>query len=131
MITQKLVILAETIAKIEGWDPLKGGGVNKDQPTVAYRNHNPGNLRKSPFAVSERDGFAVFLNDQAGFFAIVWDLWSKTNGKTSTGLTSNSTIADLINVWAPPSENNTEKYILDVEKYSGFSRGTVLGSLIQ
>lgn len=131
MITNSIISLALAIAVHEGWDPLKGGGATSTQPTVAYRNHNPGNLRSSPFEVGKRDGFAVFLNDQVGFSALVYDIWAKANGKTSTGLSGVSTIEDFIHVWAPANENDTEAYIDFVCSRTGFTRDTTLGSLLK
>ena len=37
-----------------------------------------------------------------------------------------NTIEKIINRWAPPSENNTEKYIANVEKWSGVPKDKVL-----
>jgi len=37
-----------------------------------------------------------------------------------------NTIEKIIARWAPPSENNTEKYIANVEKWSGVPRGKEL-----
>ncbi|MFQ5751800.1 MAG: hypothetical protein ACE5HI_07370 [bacterium] len=126
MITNRLIRLATAIARKEGWGPVSGGGTTGSDPTVAYRNHNPGNLRSSPFMLATRDGFAVFLNDEIGFFALVWDLWKKANGETRTGLTEESTLGDLINVYAPPSENNTPTYINQMERWLGIPRDTKL-----
>ena len=39
-----------------------------------------------------------------------------------------NTIEKIISKWAPPVENNTERYIKDVEKWSGVSRHKVLTS---
>lgn len=130
MITATLLSLAIAIAEKEGWNAVRNGGVNGNEPTIAYRNHNPGNLRWSPFMLEERDGFAVFLNDGVGFAALVWDIWSKARGNTSTGLDANSTIEQLIHVWAPPHENDTEKYIEFVCNRTGLDRDTKLSALI-
>lgn len=131
MITSTLIALALAIAKHEGWNPMAGGGANGTEPTVAYRNHNPGNLRSSVFEIGQRDGFAVFLNDQVGFAALVYDIWCKAQGKTVTKLTGASTIRDLIYVWAPPHENDTENYIRFVEMRTGLASTTTLGELIR
>jgi len=130
MITGTLIALSMAIATHEGWNPTSGGGSDGTEPTVAYRNHNPGNLRTSVFEIAKRDGFAVFLNDQVGFAALVFDIWSKANGRTVTGLNGSSTIEELIRVWAPPHENNTENYIDVVERYTGLPRTTTLSTVI-
>ena len=131
MITASLLAVALAIAEHEGWNPMGGGGAAGAEPTVAYRNHNPGNLRSSVFEVGKRDGFAVFLNDQVGFAALVFDIWSKAQGKTVTKLNGASTLRDLVYVWAPPHENDTENYIRFVEMRTGLASTTTLGELIR
>lgn len=131
MITQSIILVALAIAEHEGWKPMGGGGSNGSQPSVAYRNHNPGNMRSSVFEIGKRDGFSVFLNDQVGFAALVYDIWCKANGKTVTKLNGASTIRDLIYVWAPPHENNTENYVKFVEQRTGLRSDTTLGKLLR
>lgn len=128
--TNNLKRLATAMAQMEGWNPAKGGGSDGSLPSLAYRNHNPGNLRSSPFMAGQRDGFAFFYDDNVGWFALVWDLWKKAKGETSTGLTGDSTLHDLINVYAPPAENPTDTYIANVEKWTGFSRTMKLKELL-
>lgn len=112
----------------EGWSPPdkntpKGG-------SRSYRNHNPGNLRASPFAHSIEDGFAVFRNDFVGFMAFHWDLMQKAHGNTVTGLNSKSTLRELIYTWAPPSDsNNSKAYLENVVKKSGLRADTTLGEI--
>lgn len=121
----KIEKLMYAIAEHEGWHP-PGPGV-AEGGSRAYRNHNPGNLRSSPFAHSIEDNFAVFRNDFVGFMALHWDLMQKAKGNTVTGLNGQSTIRDLLYVWAPPSDNNdTEAYIASVEKYMGLPATTTL-----
>lgn len=120
--------LMMAMAEHEGWsheteDTAIGG-------TRSYRNHNPGNLRASPFASKIVDNFAVFRNDMVGWQAFHWDLLQKARGNTSTGLNGQSTIRDLIYKWAPPTDNNdTEAYINAVEKSSGLKASTTLAQL--
>jgi hypothetical protein len=40
-----------------------------------------------------------------------------------------NTIAKIVSRWAPPNENDTEKYIAFVERFSGISRGRELTSI--
>lgn len=116
------------IGEHEGWFPPdkgmpKGG-------SRAYRNHNPGNLRKSPFSCGEEQGFAIFRNDLVGWNALQWDLMQKAKGNTSTGLNENSTLRDLIFVYAPPSDNNdSEAYLKDVLDKTGFNETITLGQI--
>jgi len=130
MITHKLIKLAEAMAEFEGWLPVSGTGDSPGAGTVSYRNHNPGNLRQSPFALGHRDGFAYFINDFVGFFALVWDLWAKANSKTSTIATGESTIKDLIYIWTADPEPIKEKYIQYIEQRTGLKRDTKLKNLI-
>lgn len=122
--------LARVMAEFEGWKADDMAGANAGRPSASYRNHNPGNLRFSPFQLGTRDGFAYFLNDDIGFFAMMWDLWKKCKGETQTGLNGESTIADLIRVWAPPKENAPENYINYVTQFTGFNRDKKLKELL-
>jgi len=121
----KIERLMLAIAEHEGWNPP---GINTPAGgSRAYRNHNPGNLRSSPFQISQVDGFAVFRNDFVGYMALHWDLMQKAKGNTVTGLGPESTIKDLIYVWAPPSDNNaTDEYVKSVCLKSGFQPTTKL-----
>lgn len=117
--------LMQAMAQHEGWmsvaaDPQQRG-------SRAYRHHNPGNLRASPFAEGIVENFAVFRNDIVGWQAFHWDLLQKARGNTSTGLNGQSTLRDLLFKWAPPSDNNdTEAYVRAVEKSSGLTASTTL-----
>lgn len=130
MMTQSLTNLSQAIAEFEGWQPNEQGERAHFSPSVSYRNHNPGNLRLSPFALGVRDGHAYFLNDDIGFFALMWDIWMKSQGRTITRLNGNSTIEDLITVWAEAPEKTRENYISHIEKRTGLSRNTKLKDLI-
>jgi hypothetical protein len=131
MITKNLLKLANAMAEFEGWNYPGLPGPQKENGSPSWRNHNPGNLRSSPFAIGTKDNFAVFINDDVGFQALVWDLWKKCRGETSTGLTPNSTIYDLIKVYAPPKENDVLKYALLIEKRTDLKMTTKLGDLIK
>ena len=120
MITPAILKLARAIVEHEGWSPQNSSRNVQSQPSVSYRNHNGGNLRASPFALGTRDGFAFFVDDSTGFFALVWDLWKKCNGQTSTGLTGESSLEDLLNKYAPPSENDTKAYVHAIWLATGF-----------
>lgn len=131
MINQKLTALAQAMSEYEGWSPLKnqlsfGGG-----PSVAYRNHNPGNLRSSIFQLGVRDGFAVFYNDATGFFAMCYDIMMKAQGKTSTGLNGNSTIRELIAKWSAGTPEAVDKYTAFVCSRTGLTPETKLEKLIK
>lgn len=97
-----LVNLAKAIQKFEGWY----------ESSISWVCNNPGNLRFSKFQTGQFGGYAYFSSYQEGFDALMWDLKKKCEGKTKTGLNGNSTIEELINVYAPLHDNNnTEDYI--------------------
>lgn len=124
----KVDALMRAIVKHEGWNVP---AINTPQSgSRSYRNHNPGNLRKSPFAATYVDNFAVFANDFIGYMALHWDLMQKAHGNTVTGLTAQSTIRELIFVYAPPDDDNdSEAYLQAVLKETGFLEQTTLGEI--
>lgn len=116
------------IGEHEGWYPLDDHR-NKNG-SRAYRNHNPGNLRSSPFQSGMDGGFAVFRNDLIGWNALHWDIMQKSKGKTVTGLGPKSTLRELIFVYAPPSDNNdSEAYLARVTKKTGLNESDTLGEI--
>lgn len=125
----KIERLAWAITEIEGWlNPLE---TKTPGGSRSYRNHNPGNLRGSPFAVGSLENYAVFNTDYDGFEALKWDLRQKARGNSSTGLNGNSTLADLIHVWAPASDNNApESYLKQLCTKTGFSPSMRLKELL-
>jgi len=131
MITQKLTALAQAMAEYEGWLPDYNLFKQTQKGSVAYRNHNPGNLRISIFALGIRDGFAYFYNDATGFFAMCYDIFMKAQGKTSTELTGNSTLRDLIKVWSAGTPEGIEKYTSFVCGRTGLTPDTKLKTLIK
>lgn len=130
MITQKIKNLAIAMSEFEGWTAKTNAETSTEKPSVSYRNHNPGNLRRSPFALGTRDNFAYFLDDNIGLFALLWDIRQKCRGQTSTGLTGESDLADLIRVYSAESEDVVANYIAFVEKKTEIPRDTKLKTLI-
>ena len=130
MMTLKLKKLAGAILEAEGWAPAGGNTGTPGPASVSFRNHNPGNLRSSPFALGARDGFAYFLDDQTGFFALMWDLWMKANGRTSSDLSGSSTIEKLIQIYSTAKGEELENYLSIVERVTGLNRNTKLNVLI-
>jgi len=86
---------------------------NKDQP-LAVRNNNPGNLKfvGQQNAVKGEKDFAKFATPEEGMLAmrkqIILD--TQTRGKT---------LSEFINKYAPPSENETDKYLKTVSNTIG------------
>lgn len=121
----KVERLMMAISEHEGWIPPSEK--NGYKASRSYRNHNPGNLRSSPFSHSIDGGYAVFANDFVGFNALQWDLLQKARGNTVTGLNGKSTLRELIYKWAPPTDSNdTEAYIRSVVRATGLSESTSL-----
>lgn len=92
----------------------------------AWRNNNPGNLRKSIFAteqgaIGEAGGFAVFPDYQTGRQAL------KALLKTETYKTL--TIEDAVKRYAPPKENATDAYAKNLKKLTGLEGTTKLADL--
>lgn len=92
--------LADAIMQFEGWH----------RDSRSWRNRNPGNLR--PINSSEpQDGqnYRIFDSLADGFNALRADLQAKFNG--SHNLTKDSTLLDLLNVYAPAGDaNNPNAY---------------------
>ena len=128
--TSKLIALARAMCEHEGWSPLNNPSARDGGPSVAFRNHNPGNLRSSVFALDIKDGFAVFLNDDIGFYSMLYDLWCKCTNRTNTKLTPNSTIRDLISVWCPTGKESINIYTRHVCTRTGFAESKPLKDLV-
>lgn len=83
------------------------------------RDNNPGNLEKSANLWKGLDHFdgvyCIFHNSEYGLRAMYLDLWNKN---TKDGL---RTLPHIIYKYAPPSDNETEAYIVDVLKYLGLN----------
>lgn len=115
----------------EGWAPIGHPSAKAGGPTVSYRNHNPGNLRYSIFQLGTRDGFSVFYNDATGMFAMRYDIMRKCQGKTKTGLTGESTLAELLKTWTAGEGQSLQNYIDFVCKRTGLTPDTKIGELIK
>lgn len=90
-----LEAIADAIMIFEGWTAYNEQG----QPSVSYRNRNPGNL--------EEDGdYRVFGTFIEGYQALLGDLHAKFTGDNSHGLGPNSTLFELFMVYAPSSDHN-------------------------
>lgn len=92
--------------------------MNKNLPR-GLRNHNPLNIRKSSVCwqgmatVQSDKSFVTFVSNEYGYRAAFRILHTYI---TKHGL---NTINSIIRRWAPPSENNTTKYIKTVVEHSG------------
>jgi hypothetical protein len=85
--SRKLEALAEAIAKMSGY-------TNPDSPAHAARN--PGDLEAISVEHSkDARGRRVFHSFLDGYQALLHDLQVKISGKSRSGLTGKSTLADL------------------------------------
>lgn len=74
----------------EGWHP----------GSVSWKNNNPGNLMKSPWAVAhDTFGHAIFSSFIFGWSAALWELWRYFSGKDAGGVGPDSTLGELIAKW--------------------------------
>lgn len=91
--------VADALMKFEGWTP----------GSRSYRNRNPGNLEGG--SVVDPQGYNVYQTLIDGYKALTNDLFDKFSGNNHHGLGPDSTVIQLMNIYAPPSDNNpTEKY---------------------
>jgi len=104
----------------QGHDVIREGG------SRAWRNNNPGNIRKGSFAnsagaIGDDGAFAIFPDDKTGLRAVVTLLRSAAY--------SNLSLVDAVFKYAPPNENNSASYAKFLETETGIARNTVLSSL--
>jgi hypothetical protein len=87
--------LADAIMQFEGWH----------RDSHSWRNRNPGNLRPTnPQQQADSQNYRVFDSLADGFKALREDLAAKFAG--SHGLTLDSTLLDLLNIYAPAGDSN-------------------------
>ena len=105
----------------------RGERIKRSNGSAAWRNNNPGNIRKSKAAYSfgaigETDKWAVFPDEETGLNAIVKLLRSKNY--------NNLSVAGAIHRWAPSSDgNNPESYARKVSKMTGLPANTTINTL--
>lgn len=96
-------------------------------PPLSQRNNNPGNMRP----LGSSNGFQSFSTPQDGIEAMRRDLLLKIAGNSPAmasrfGADYAPTLANLINTWAPPTENNTNNYLKFVSQKTGIDPNAVL-----
>lgn len=85
----------------------------------AYRNRNPGNLRPLS-ADQERDsgGYRIFPSFCEGYHELLRDIAVKILGLDHKGLSLDSKLVDLFQIYAPSADNNLPlRYARDVAGY--------------
>ncbi|UVC12334.1 conjugal transfer protein (plasmid) [Rhizobium sp. TH2] len=103
-----------------GRDFIREGG------SRAWRNFNPGNIRRGTFAksagsIGDDGAFAIFPDEDTGLEAVVTLLRSKSYNDLS--------LVDAVFKYAPPSENDSKTYAKFIEDQTGIKRTTVLSTL--
>ena len=111
------------IPKADGTEEVRTGG------TKSWRNNNPGNIRAGQWATSqgaigESGGMAVFPDVATGNKARENLLFGGGDKKYI-----NASIASAMEMYAPRSENDTDKYIAEIVKAIGVPATTPLASL--
>jgi hypothetical protein len=93
---------------------------NQGHPTIAFTNNNVGNLRRAGQLGSRptSSGFARFESPQVGLLALERQLRKYKE--------RNMTLEQMVHVYAPPHENNTEEYLSRMERLTGFRRNSDL-----
>ncbi len=108
--------------------------------SLPWRLNNPGNLRPRmvngqprPLAVKSHIGFAHTLNKDgvSGYFLIFPDYETGLEElrKNLKRLHSTKSVKEAINCYAPGNENNTDKYIDDIERICGIKKNEIVGKL--
>jgi hypothetical protein len=99
---------------------LREAIVNIPNNTLAYRNNNPGNLlfAKQRGATKGERGFAKFDSPEKGYEAL--------GNQISLDSLRGKTLNAFINKYAPPSENDTGKYLAFITKKLGVPAATKL-----
>lgn len=113
--------LADAIQRVEGYKP----------GTRAWKNNNPGNIwdglaagkkrRIWPSIPIDDKGFLIYPTPAAGRSALEFDLQQKIN--------RGMTLITLINMYAPPIENDTLRYIKLVAEWTGLPTDVPLNKL--
>lgn len=104
-----------------------GEKIKRTGGSAAWRNNNPGNIRKSKSAydfgaIGETAKWAVFPDAETGLNAITKLLRSKNY--------KNLSVKDAIHRWAPSSDgNNPESYARKVSKMTGLPANAKINSL--
>jgi len=117
----KSTLIAQYVAD-NGDILLRSGG------TVAWRFNNPGNMRPPSKYVNTSIGIG---NTASGNFFIFPDYVTGRAEKKALlrRKYNDETIASAMQIYAPPSENDTEAYINFICDHTGFSRDQQISSM--
>lgn len=109
--------LARLIAREEGF------GIPGAVPT---RDNNPGDLRHSPHASHEGEG-----SNDIGEIDTIQDGWADLERQLQLYAARNMTLRDAIYEFAPPAENDSERYLNFVCQGLGLSPDTSVAEALK
>ena len=115
-----LSMLPNSALRVMGLDSWVGGLGSSVQTSAqlgdarGVRNNNPGNLRSWGNMPRDSGGYAVFPTKESGLSATIQNLQAQQK------LHGLNTIRGIISRWAPSNENDTQAYIADMVKKTGF-----------
>lgn len=125
--------IAQAVQTVEGYCPpnttygcapcATGAACAYPAGTVAWQNNNPGNLeyRGQPGA-TQSGRWAKFPTYDAGYQALLTQIQRQAD--------SGQTMQQFIYQYAPPTENNTERYLSSLESSTGYSRNAPLTAVL-
>jgi len=84
--------------------------------TRGVRNNNPGNMEPLPHdiwrgQVGDDGRFLIFETPEHGIRAMAKDIMTKFLGRSRHVSRPQTTVSQIIMLWAPPMENDTKAYI--------------------
>jgi hypothetical protein len=90
------------------------------------RNYNPGNIRhtqgirwQGAAPIQTDNQFTQFINPRWGIRAIARVLITYQDKRRAADGSPIDTVREIIERWAPPSENNTDAYVISVARALG------------
>ena len=96
-----------------------------EQPR-GIRNYNPGNIRHTNgirwqgMAATQQDSqFVQYLNPRWGIRAMARVLITYQDKRLAPNGTRIDTVREIVERWAPPTENNTDAYVISVARALG------------
>lgn len=119
----RFVAARRTLPRTVAYVDAQGREVLREGGSRSWRNNNPGNIRKGSFtenagAIGDDGAFAIFPDEESGFAAIVALLRAPSYASLS--------LHDAIFRYAPPAENQSDRYLAFVMQHSGVGRDEVL-----
>jgi hypothetical protein len=92
------------------------------------RNYNPGNIRHANgirwqgMATTQHDNqFVQYLNPRWGIRAMARVLITYQDKRLAANGTRIDTVREIVERWAPPTENNTDAYVTNVARALGLN----------